>query len=535
MKSDTEHQLLELLEQVRENENPTARAELNDILRAEPGTRRIIARLLVDEQAIIGRMRDDGITAMLEPASPKSKILSRRASKSHQWTLAQTALAAAAVAMFAGFLAWLALHPHKSPPELLEPIAILKEEANAVWLDSTHAAGGSLVPGKLKLSSGMAAIEFTSGARVLIEGPAVLDLVSNMEAKLQSGSLLADVPPPAQGFTIATPEATIIDRGTSFGVSVRESTGTLVKVLSGKVDLVHGKETTTLPEDQAASVGLDGIFTQTTIPDETFPSAAGFTNHVAERERHNSNRWRSTLDSLSTAPSTVLHYHFEETSNASRAARNHATHAPSGSDASIVGTRWTDGRWTGKRAIEFTGPMDRILFKLSGSYPAATYMAWVRVDSLPNSYHILLMPDSSKASALQWMIDAKGNLRMAITNRLRKPATPEGWEGPVKAPAISTIDFGRWIFLASTYDSRTGEMVHYRDGESIGSGFVPAGLPVNFSTFSCGNWASGSVVSSESSDRKGYRNIDGRMDELTILSRALTSDEIRRVFLSGKP
>lgn len=534
MKSDIEHQLLELLGEVRANDDPSARSQLNTILRKDPAARRIIARLLVDEQAIISRLRDDGITAMLEPSRPKSKLVNRRI-QTRKWTVRRTSLASAAVALFAGFLVWLAIHPRVTQPALIEPIAILREEANAVWLGSSHAAGGSLVPGKLKLSSGMAAIEFTSGASVLMEGPAELDLVSSMEATLQSGTILADVPPPAQGFTIDTPDATIIDRGTSFGVSVRENDGTLVKVLSGKVELVRGEEKTILPTQQAASVSSNGMISRTIIPDGTFPDMTAFTKNVAARERQNSERWRSALDSLSTSPSTVLHYHFEETSSASRSARNHAAGAVSGSNASIVGTRWAEGRWPSKRAIEFASPSDRMLFKLRGSHPAATFLAWLRFDSLPNPYHILLMPDSSKASALQWMIDAKGNLRMAITNQLGKPALPEGWEGPVKAPAVSALDYGRWIFLASTYDSRTGEMVHYRDGETIGSGFVTAGLPVNFNSFSCGNWANGSSPSNNPTMRQGYRNIDGRLDELAIFSRALTQDEIRRVFLSGKP
>jgi hypothetical protein len=534
MSHEIEHRLLELLEEVRANADLSARAELNQILRTNPAARSVMARSLVNEHAIISRMRDDGIAAMLEPTRHAPSV-PQPSFKPQRLKTKLVPLSAAAVVIFACFLTWLALHPRKpkAAPVPIEPVAILKEDADAVWLDSSPAPGGALAAGKLKLASGMAAIEFNSGARILLEGPAEIDLISAMKAKLAGGRILADVPPPAHGFAIETPDTTIIDRGTSFGVSVNETGGTLLKVISGKVDLVNGPEVSPVTRNRSVTIRSGGKITTTSIPDEAFPSAASFARRVAKRDQTNASRWRITSGNLSS--STLLHYNFEESSPTSRAARNHSPTALMESHASIVGTRWTDGRWPDKRAIEFTSLSDRMLFKLNGTHPAATFLAWLRVDSLGNPYHILLMPDSSKPSALQWMIDANGNLRMAITNHLGEPASARGWEGPVKAAAISNLDFGRWIFLASTYDSSTGEIVHYRDGEPIGSGFVNQKLPVSFSSFSFGNWPSGSNTVRDEPKQDRYRNFVGRLDELAILSRALQPDEIRQIFRSGKP
>ena len=62
-----EHRLLRLLHTARDTQNASARAELNMLLRDIPEARPIMARLMVDEQALISRLRDDVIVELLEP------------------------------------------------------------------------------------------------------------------------------------------------------------------------------------------------------------------------------------------------------------------------------------------------------------------------------------------------------------------------------------------------------------------------------------------------------------------------------------
>lgn len=64
----SDHQLLALLQSVRDAQDDSARAELNELLRNNPSARAAMARLLVDEQALISRLRDDSIVSLLEPA-----------------------------------------------------------------------------------------------------------------------------------------------------------------------------------------------------------------------------------------------------------------------------------------------------------------------------------------------------------------------------------------------------------------------------------------------------------------------------------
>lgn len=536
--SPLEVRLMELLTAVREDEDPAARRELNDLLRSDPAARGHIATLLVDEHALIRRLREEGIIAILD-AKPRPVYQHRLAparsarKPSTHWK----PLVAAAAVLIAGFFGWLALRPSSGPKGIRQvaAIAVLKEEVDAVWRKSPHTSGSALTPGMLSLESGMAAIVFTSGARILLEGPAELQLISNMEASCRSGKLRAHVPPPAQGFTILTPSSRVVDRGTIFGLSVRNDGSALVKVMQGEVELQHQKSVYQIKTNAAALIDPAGNPTPTRIPDDAFPSEENFSARIVAVGRSTAARWQSAAAALARDPSTLLAYSFEESTNTSRTVRNHTSDAPLESHGTLVGTGWNQGRWMGKRALEFNGRGDRLLFELDATSPAATFIAWIRIDSLSNPYQILLMPNHYRKSALQWLISQSGELRLALSNGKGDPSHPGSWEGPVKAHAISNLDFGRWVFLASSYNSATGEVVHYRDGQPIGSGSFPAKIPVVFGSFSFGNWATLTSDSNDHAKPREYRNFDGRLDELAILSRALSSSEISRIYQNGKP
>ena len=79
-----EHRLLRLLQAARDTQDASARAELNMLLRDNPEARPIMARLMVDEQALISRLREDGIVELLEPA-PTHKTAPRMRTRWFAW------------------------------------------------------------------------------------------------------------------------------------------------------------------------------------------------------------------------------------------------------------------------------------------------------------------------------------------------------------------------------------------------------------------------------------------------------------------
>ncbi len=75
-------------------------------------------------------------------------------------------------------------------------IAVLTRAVDAVWVEGSaaHRAGVVLERGWLKLKSGLVQVEFNSGASLIVEGPAELQLVSGEEGVCRSGRLTAQVP-----------------------------------------------------------------------------------------------------------------------------------------------------------------------------------------------------------------------------------------------------------------------------------------------------------------------------------------------------
>jgi hypothetical protein len=97
----------------------------------------------------------------------------------------------------------------------------------------------------LTLTAGVAELQFRSGAVVVLEAPAELELISPILGYLRSGRLVARVEDPRAGFTIETPHTRVLDLGTEFGVGVEQGGSTLVQVFDGKVETdskAHGGE-----------------------------------------------------------------------------------------------------------------------------------------------------------------------------------------------------------------------------------------------------------------------------------------------------
>lgn len=96
---------------------------------------------------------------------------------------------------------------------------------------------GWLAPGILRIQSGSALIAFNSGATALVEGPAELSIETGNRMYLESGRLVADVPLPANGFTVNTPRLNAVDLGTRFGISVDGEGNSELHVMEGEVEV----------------------------------------------------------------------------------------------------------------------------------------------------------------------------------------------------------------------------------------------------------------------------------------------------------
>jgi hypothetical protein len=109
----------------------------------------------------------------------------------------------------------------------------------------------------LELQQGIVRLEFDSGVRVTLQGPATFELVTLEHTILTSGLLTASVPPRAEGFRVDTPHVEVTDLGTAFGIRIDDGTSK-VSVFDGEVDvaLPDSAEKRLLQEGEAASIGI---------------------------------------------------------------------------------------------------------------------------------------------------------------------------------------------------------------------------------------------------------------------------------------
>ena len=106
------------------------------------------------------------------------------------------------------------------------------------WLDGqAFEPGDAIRSGQtLELASGFAEITFDSGATVVLEGPALLEVNSAWDSTLYRGALKANVPEQAIGFKVSNPSVEIVDLGTEFSVIADPDGTTDVFVLKGKIE-----------------------------------------------------------------------------------------------------------------------------------------------------------------------------------------------------------------------------------------------------------------------------------------------------------
>ncbi|MDF1752125.1 MAG: hypothetical protein P1U89_05030 [Verrucomicrobiales bacterium] len=124
-----DEQLLTLLHKAREEDDAEARLELNSLLRNDPEARRIMAMLLVDEQAIINHLRDDSIVSILDPNRKNIKAPAR-----NRLPLLPVG-AAVAVGLILGMVGMSVAFGYARPKSIVTPIPVAHGDFDSLPLE----------------------------------------------------------------------------------------------------------------------------------------------------------------------------------------------------------------------------------------------------------------------------------------------------------------------------------------------------------------------------------------------------------------
>jgi hypothetical protein len=89
----------------------------------------------------------------------------------------------------------------------------------------------------VRVTSGIMKLRFQNETLVTLHAPALFEIVSEMRARVLLGKVTAKIGPTAKGFSVITPQATVVDLGTEFGIQVNDVGATDVVVFKGAVDV----------------------------------------------------------------------------------------------------------------------------------------------------------------------------------------------------------------------------------------------------------------------------------------------------------
>jgi hypothetical protein len=149
----------------------------------------------------------------------------------------------------------------------------------------------------------------------------------------------------------------------------------------------------------------------------------------------------------------------------------------------------------------------------------------VRIDRLGAPYQSLLHTDGwskDNPGQVHWMINRDTTMRLALIGNTLAPGSDEHDGYPdSRTPVLP--EQGRWVHLATVYDSTQGTVRFYLNGQFDKETRQQIAHPARLGPAQIGNW--------NQKDRK----LSGRVDELVLLGRALTDDEIRDLYAAGNP
>ena len=191
-----------------------------------------------------------------------------------RWALGLTA---AGIVMGIGL--WAFLKFAQAPVEVNRPheeIAWLINAQNCQWAENLGPAGDMQAGKVLRLERGLVEIRLQKGVRLIMEGPAEVEITSANSVRMRRGKLTAKVPDAAKGFQVVTPKGKVVDLGTEFALAVEEDGSTDVHVYVGQVEAHAGADPSgkmiNVQEKQSARIDIGGVTLKPVQPEsETRP------------------------------------------------------------------------------------------------------------------------------------------------------------------------------------------------------------------------------------------------------------------------
>lgn len=413
------------------------------------------------------------------PRAPEKNLrLVQPEAKPRRWVYAL----AAAVVVACGLAVYIAVistgvEPVIENPKAPVPIATLIESTGGS-LRTPHdypSEGRRYAAGEYELDAGHAQFLLTNRVTVNLIGDSLLRMRSPMRVALERGRAEFKVPRDATGFTVDLPDKThIVDLGTAFSVNVNDNDPTVLRVTEGQVAWTTNgplAESYLIHAMESAAI-VDGSVQIRTLPDA---------------------QWLTFMNGLDDDPALL--------------------------DGLSVGTIANAAdRFGGTGAYRPTaGKVARLSVDAGAASESLTLATWVRLAEVGTRLTALVVSESDAPGRVHWQIKPDGKMAMgtnvSTANRAYRSTV-----------ALNDSHRDRWVHLAIVADASKKTVRFYIDGKPAGQNKMHSQ-----EQFTIVNGVIGD------SERWPGRRLNGQLDDLIALDRAMDATEIGKLYEAGVP
>ena len=401
------------------------------------------------------------------------------------------ALASAAAALLVIIVSvWIAMSRNDRVAELVTRIdAVLVSHDLGMW-DRTDLRSGSYA-----LEKGLVHLRFGNDVRVFIEAPAQFEAVSDRKIILKQGRLSASVPPAGSGFTVETSEAKVVDYGTEFSVEAESGTSE-VHVFEGLVRVHHKRG----PDPQADPIDLR---TAEAIRIDKSSQAPVAVKLAPERFVRGFDEYRRTYSRSVKELAPIVYYRMPIRD------KGLVAEPPQYSGVVLTG----DGVRPAHASGVFAGGSLRVLADSTGRGGRVDAAPPLTTGRFTVSGFVYLEKRASVGTVVTDFSDDDGNFGLTIDDTGRLHATIRSSSGDLLSLTSSLmLPQKTWHHIVVTADGQ--HLSLYEDGQLVASRPCELVATRNAKALWFGT------------DAKGANLWNGRIDEIALFDRAISSDDV---------
>lgn len=411
------------------------------------------------------------------------------------------------------------------------PIAIVISRSEEAHVGSTLKVGDRVKPGALRLNRGNLQLEFLSGVRVQLTGPAEMHLLTEHQATLLGGQAGVVTPPDSDSFSLNGPVSAVANGSSEFVYRVEGPNRGEVDVYQGEVmaSLLGPSGDTLLNElvsSNQRALFADG---ELAVSEKTFDQADRVdTIPVDNLYLHTTDQYAQAVK----ADRPLVYWRFEDGDIVGNQITNQmgdhyhgVIHAANDGSIDINRGRIRFSKSKKGRYVGLSEPLEGI------NRREFSVEFWVRTDRMHWGTFFGLLPveqaDPKKESHL-CVIEYANQ-----TNVVHRPATirmlyrypPTNYDGGKNIFSPNSCTPGIWTHIVAV---KTPEAIRlYCNGQ----------LQINLDDLNFDDSSSYTAVLGQLDSVRAMRQFEGQLDEVAIYEKALTEEQIRRHYeiITGPP